>query len=298
MRLICPNCDAQYEVPDEVIPSEGRDVQCSNCGQTWFQDHPDTLSRAQEEKAAAPGPDEEIVHPEDAVPDPVLPEEPAEEPKADTSAPAFEPGPAPRPDENSPARRRVDPGVASVLREEAELEATARRRDVPGSLESQPDLGLGEFDAPDEAGKRAGEARDRMARMRGETDLSGEEQMEQFRAESAAAASRRDLLPDIEEINSTLRSNQDRAPGDAGQTGQSEVREKRSSRRGFVLTVALFAILALIYVYAPDLSQMIPALEPALTGYTDIVDTWRAWLNEQAEGLLSWLDAAAVSSNQ
>lgn len=37
MRLICPNCSAQYEVDDSVIPAEGRDVQCSNCGQTWFQ---------------------------------------------------------------------------------------------------------------------------------------------------------------------------------------------------------------------------------------------------------------------
>ncbi|MDC0135779.1 zinc-ribbon domain-containing protein, partial [Sulfitobacter sp.] len=31
MRLICPNCDAQYEVPDDVMPVAGRDVQCSNC---------------------------------------------------------------------------------------------------------------------------------------------------------------------------------------------------------------------------------------------------------------------------
>ncbi|MEO0664593.1 MAG: zinc-ribbon domain-containing protein, partial [Pseudomonadota bacterium] len=38
MRLICPNCDATYEVPDSVIPPEGRDVQCSNCGTTWFFD--------------------------------------------------------------------------------------------------------------------------------------------------------------------------------------------------------------------------------------------------------------------
>lgn len=37
MRLICPNCGAQYEVPEAVIPTEGRDVQCSNCGVTWFQ---------------------------------------------------------------------------------------------------------------------------------------------------------------------------------------------------------------------------------------------------------------------
>jgi predicted Zn finger-like uncharacterized protein len=37
MRLICPNCDAQYEVSDSAIPAGGRDVQCSNCGNTWYQ---------------------------------------------------------------------------------------------------------------------------------------------------------------------------------------------------------------------------------------------------------------------
>ncbi|MEN8840042.1 MAG: zinc-ribbon domain-containing protein, partial [Octadecabacter sp.] len=37
MRMICPNCGAQYEVADDVIPASGRDVQCSNCGHTWFE---------------------------------------------------------------------------------------------------------------------------------------------------------------------------------------------------------------------------------------------------------------------
>ncbi len=41
MRLQCPNCDAEYEVDASVIPHEGRDVQCSNCGHGWFQSHPD-----------------------------------------------------------------------------------------------------------------------------------------------------------------------------------------------------------------------------------------------------------------
>lgn len=36
MRLICPDCNAQYEVPDDVIPANGRDVQCSSCNRTWY----------------------------------------------------------------------------------------------------------------------------------------------------------------------------------------------------------------------------------------------------------------------
>ncbi len=64
MRLTCPNCDAQYEVPDEVIPTAGRDVQCSNCGKTWFQHHPDHLPEEEDGTAPlgveAPAPDEEV----------------------------------------------------------------------------------------------------------------------------------------------------------------------------------------------------------------------------------------------
>ncbi len=61
MRLTCPNCRAQYEVPDEVIPEEGRDVQCSNCEKTWFQEKhskaeaetPEPAEAATEETAAS-----------------------------------------------------------------------------------------------------------------------------------------------------------------------------------------------------------------------------------------------------
>jgi predicted Zn finger-like uncharacterized protein len=37
MRLVCPNCEAKYEVPEDAIPDTGRDVQCANCGHAWFQ---------------------------------------------------------------------------------------------------------------------------------------------------------------------------------------------------------------------------------------------------------------------
>ncbi len=36
MRLNCPNCGAEYEVSDGMIPSDGRHVQCTACHTRWF----------------------------------------------------------------------------------------------------------------------------------------------------------------------------------------------------------------------------------------------------------------------
>ncbi|MBO8875663.1 zinc-ribbon domain-containing protein, partial [Staphylococcus aureus] len=37
MRLTCPECDAQYEVEDSLIPPGGRSVECARCGHMWHQ---------------------------------------------------------------------------------------------------------------------------------------------------------------------------------------------------------------------------------------------------------------------
>lgn len=298
MRLICPNCDAQYEVPDSVMPPEGRDVQCSNCGQMWFQAHPDAEQDG-EEPVSKPVKEskESVVPDEDDTPEPdtapVVDEPAAKEEEGDTTEP--EPEPETEPEETPPprARKPLDPAVADVLREEAELEKKARENETAGSMESQPDLGLTDAEGSDEARKRASETRDRMARMRGEPPSLPVVEA------TAVSGARRDLLPDIEEINSTLRSNSDRSPDeDAGQTAQIEVQEKRSFGRGFILVVLLAAILALVYAFAPELAKAVPQADPWLSGYVGMVDQWRMWLDGKTEDVLGWLDAAAASSSQ
>ncbi|MCK0167620.1 zinc-ribbon domain-containing protein [Jannaschia sp. S6380] len=51
MRITCPNCNAQYEIGEDMIPVEGRDVQCSNCATTWFQEGRPRVATAAEERA-------------------------------------------------------------------------------------------------------------------------------------------------------------------------------------------------------------------------------------------------------
>lgn len=36
VRIECPGCRAIYQVGRELIPRDGRDMQCSNCGHEWF----------------------------------------------------------------------------------------------------------------------------------------------------------------------------------------------------------------------------------------------------------------------
>lgn len=332
MRLICPNCGAQYEVPDDVIPATGRDVQCSNCGDTWFQKHPSqdremaeelgqTLDEAHwdetEEAAQEPAPEPQA-EPE-AEPEPEAGPE-IEEPAAeradageDTPGDAYtddadmsdaEPGDADSGDadtgddgwgedeyeeedaEEAPAAtpRELDPEVREILRAEAEQEMHARQSEA-STLETQPDLGLDE--AGDEASQREREAKQRMARMRGEPD--DDTAAGAAAAGLAANSSRRDLLPDIDEINSTLRKSSERGEM-AEEYDAPEVAQRKGFSKGFLTILVLFVLAVLLYVFAGQLSEAVPALSGALEAYVAAVDGLRAWLNDRILDLLGWLD--------
>ena len=184
-----------------------------------------------------------------------------------------------------PKRKEIDPAVADILRQEAELEADIRGQESEG-IESQPDLGLD--DTEDESTRRAREARERMARMRGEDP--------EIDATDAALGSRRDLLPDIEEINSSLRSTSDRQIS-SDESGVAPARKKRGFRRGF-MTIALIAILlAALYIFAPAIAKAVPQVDPYLSSYVAFVDQGRSWLDGQLQGIAKWLDATAASQN-
>ncbi|WP_019297087.1 MULTISPECIES: zinc-ribbon domain-containing protein [unclassified Leisingera] len=332
MRLTCPNCAAQYEVPEDVIPPEGRDVQCSNCGQTWFQAAAgadaaedaalenigieEAFARAAEAEAKEKSERELAAKAEqDAEPEPEPQPEPEPEPEPETGTserPAQEADPeeaetaaeppqdsteddaagqpgadedisdeAPEPEAEQalqpPQRgRSLDPEMSDILREEAAREAELRAAESQ-SLETQPDLGLEEAaPAEDEAARRSRQARDRMARMRGEDPRQ---------IAAAESGSRKELLPDIEEINSTLRSAGSAAPAPQADPEALPVPRKSSFARGFALSVIAALILLMIYDKAPLIAEKLPQADPVLSSYVDWVDQARLWLDNQVKSV-------------
>ncbi|SFK83778.1 zinc-ribbon domain-containing protein [Shimia haliotis] len=351
MRLICPNCGAQYEVPDDVIPAEGRDVQCSNCGDTWFQAHPDAVQAKEPvaepiQTTAEPEPVEEedalqdtfeeveppevqFDTPEDGEPDfggedwdldDDLEDDPEEgddedhwqdavaatdDPVTDEPSPAQdEQDFAKRTDDEhreeeddtpppTPQRRSLAPAVADVLREEAEHEARVRAEEQE-TLETQAELGLA---APaSDASKRAHEARDRMRKLRGLPEADDAPEPAQ---QTEIRDSRRDLLPDIEETNSTLRHTGDTARQvDADTPQTSDASRGRGFRLGFVLVI--LAAAAAVYVYSShdQLAASYPQYAPQIDGFVDGANNARVWLDTKVTSLFIWLNELAGGTSE
>ncbi len=301
MRLICPNCGAQYEVDGSVIPAGGRDVQCSNCGHTWFQRQPREEAEAAQPQTAPETPatqDPPQREPEphaqpaaqapgaspqapaasrsvpgerdlvDAIEQPATSSETTSAAKPDTGpAPgtdgADEDGTASRPGPAAP-QSTLDDGVANILREEAEREAQVRAARTAG-LETQPDLGL---DRP-----RDDTTHERAAQTHAPGDQADADGAGESATQEAPENSRRDLLPDIEEINSTLAATSD---GAGGGTATADEARQTGFRRGVMLAFLLFAIMALVYVFAPKIADAVPSTAAALSAYVDWINGLRA----------------------
>jgi len=350
MRLICPNCEAQYEIDPGLIPSEGRDVQCSNCGHTWFAG-PDGVAR-----------------------DPASDSPPADDTSSEDGT------------DQRRRRRELDERTRAILREEAEREAAQRRRAAAQPVEEQTEMGLPEparrreapppppvpdpaatddyddeadwgepaatapVDLPDETlpadEETAEDADDRDPAGQadaGAPDVDDKEDeddddafledwdtgpdrvetpphdpvaadiaatLEDDRATRddssdtmddpaptrrqdardtqdrarAAAASRGDLLPDIDQINSTLtatsRRQSDSFDDDFDDEDDGPARRSGSAfRLGFGLVLFLTALAMLLYYLAPQIVLALPAAEPALAVYVQAVNEFRATLD-------------------
>ncbi|SDY68198.1 hypothetical protein SAMN05444004_102322 [Jannaschia faecimaris] len=111
-------------------------------------------------------------------------------------------------------------------------------------------------------------------------------------APTSSRSARRELLPDIEEINSSLRPDERAAEAEALSGEESEAPEeaRRSSgfRIGFLLMCAIIIVLLGVYVFAGQISEAVPQLATMLSKYV-------AWVDEQRVALAAATEALTAS---
>ena len=294
MRIICPSCETEYEVQASMIPAAGRDVQCSNCMKTWFQSGPtkaetDPKSKRDEPRA-------------DAASDQLAPEPRAKQERVERI-----PSPPPPPfnddydddeSEGTPpasviaSRSRsakLDPKALAVIEEEVSRERNARRAEA-GNLETQIDLGIDDT----EIESRANAARERMAKQRGSAEVTEEIEDLSTPTDEVVATeptAKRELLPDIEEINSTLADAPDHDDLDEHMdtmpTRSLKALSHRGFRLGFGLMLMVAALIVMSYVYAPTIAAKVPSMAGTMQSYVTTFDSVRVWLDGSAQDLVN-----------
>ena len=299
MHLVCPKCAARYEVPEQNIPSSGRDVQCSACGYTWFQAHP-SLSNFQEPLNE---PDQEINTATKEIANQETGSQKNEGGKravaselsqdTTTTTEVSKDG-AQQGETSGPALSRLHPTVAEVLKEEARREVAVRAAE---SLETQPDLGVEEALLQKEPSLDAeGIVDEAVSSIPPNSDL---DELERFYSQAAQkeTSSRDDLLPDIEEINSSLNSGEKKKlkTDDKDKKAQAVVR-KRMKRLGLLTGVLIVVFFFGLYQFDTDIDQAVPQIQPLLDEYIQLVDRLRVISDHWVARAIAWLEVQAETA--
>lgn len=257
MRLICPNCGAQYDVADDAIPSGGRDVQCSNCNFTWFQ--------TGAVSGAMPGP-------KMPDPEPPQPAQPARKP-VDPSISDILREEAAREQKLRALGADSPPATQEDTTPKAAVDLDETRRRIIQMTEAESSLRVAA--APDAAEP----ARPAAARQE---PVAPRAVIPQPQAEPDRNP--RDV-PSMNEINHSLRSRSQTGQSQLTPAEQEEAINRRGFRRGFVFVLLIFAILFAPYIFAGQITETFPQTQDAMTGYVAAVDDLRLSLDRAITSL-------------
>ena len=149
---------------------------------------------------------------------------------------------------------------------------------MPSPKSATTDAARPEGDKPE---CRAGARKTRLRRGQSGKADSAAGGRRPLRSSSVPQESRRDLLPDIEEINSSLRSAEERD----FLIEEEEPPPARASGfgLGFTVVVVIAVALVLVYVYAAAIRAAVPSLAPAMDSYVALADAWRAAVDRLAQ---------------
>ena len=255
MRLTCPNCGAEYEVPAGMIPPGGKHVQCSNCHTRWFM---------RSGSVRSPEAGLRLVGGEDR-------EDAPEE--RDFVWEGAGGGAAPQedgvPEETADS---MDPAAAD--RDAAETAEAKVAGDAPQETSVREDTDSGEIEPESGAPAQGEPAED----QHGATDPEAAPAAPGLATVPAYAPPvERAAAPDT----AGPRPRRLELPADAMPPAPPPPRPANRLAAGLLLGFLIVAALVSAYVWRAPIAAAVPAAAPALTAWGETVDKARVWIDDQ-----------------
>lgn len=298
MELICPSCEARYQLPDGAIGEKGRQVSCMNCGHGWHAYPPLVLGTSQRAGGAAK--------------DVGIPFGAASGGRPVTSAPGAVVGAGPGTGAGSaePAVAERDVMSSGGVPERStgsRTEQLAEIREMLAEVQAEEQSGLAAAPRADKdmAGGAADAGMSPRAPMPAEQERSsGPDNAGTTAAVAATTAKTMGADEEVDALRARLQQQADKT-GKAKEVDVKALRRKhdrkeRTRKRekaagsgafltGFMLVVMVMAVMIGLYVLHPAIISRLPGTEPALTEYVATIDGLRVSVAETFEKARSWV---------
>lgn len=259
IEIVCPSCQARYQLPDGSVGSEGRKVSCSSCSHKW-RAYPDgeapAAARPEPEREPAAGP---AAAPESMAAVAAIGNEFEDDPAA--------PDPPPPP----PSADR-DQQMAAIREMLADLNQGAE-----AAPEAAPEPRPAPVDLAPPVRRHAGDDEEDRDQLKS--------RIEQLNRQTRGDKGQSDKTNyDVARLR---RQHEKRAK----KIQRARDRRKKSGAflTGFTLVSAVVATMVGLYVLQPQIIAASPQLAPAMNEYVATVDRYRGELNESAQGWREYL---------
>ena len=242
-RLNCPGCGAEYVVPQDAIPTAGREVECSRCERVWQAQRPKDPARPLDLA-------DFTAH---------LPQEQA---------------PPPLP----PASKRLSPDILDILRDEVEYERSLRaaEEDPEAHRPTVPQAAMSDSDWPATTvtlpAEETDKPRDRPSATPTVIRHSPPRRQTPKPAPKPAPAPAPTPMPVAQKPDAE-------PPRPAPQSPLPARRTTRGYATGFAISMLAAAALLALYVATPVIAARGLPLADQLSGFRAEVDQARQWLS-------------------
>jgi predicted Zn finger-like uncharacterized protein len=289
IEIVCPSCEAHYQLPEGSVGSQGRKVSCSNCSHKW-RAYP--VGQEPDEELSQEG--YEVDHSRESIRESVngsgagYPSEPEAElesgPEQESSGRAFAASMATIASTDAGAGTAMEPPAAQGGRDEQMAAIRQMLADLKEGADAAPPS---------------------QPEAEPESASSGPAPVMRKRADEEADDDRDPLKSRIDHLTKMNRAVKGEPTGSGYDTAKlRKLHEKRAKRfqrmkerrkksggflTGFTLVAVVAAVMVGLYVMKPQIVTASPKMEPAMNEYVAAIDGYRIELNAATAKYKEWL---------